>query len=103
MIYHFLNNKFFFGEIFFSDSSKVNPEIVALSLLKKYCDQKEAPKTNFKITSKNTFIFFENTGINLSIKYIYTGNETINSTLKTLDNFSPFATAEQTNDLDDIL
>lgn len=103
MIFHFLNKRFFFGEIFFSDSSKVKPEIVALSLLKKYTDEKEAPKTNFKIKGKNAFIFFENTGINLSIKYIYTGNEIINSNLQSIDNFSPFAKAEQTDDLDDIL
>jgi hypothetical protein len=84
MVYHFIDKRFFFGEIFFSDASKVNTDTIALSLLKKYTDQKSAPETNFKISGKDAFIFFENTGINLSIKYIFTGNTRINEALDSI-------------------
>ena len=103
LIYHFVDNKFFFGEMFFSDSSKVNIELVALSLLKKYTDQKTLPEKNFKIVGKNAFIFFENTGINLSIKYINNSDSTINDTLQRIRDYSPFAKVEVSSDLEDIL
>ncbi len=103
LIYHFIDNRFFFGEMFFSDSSKVNIELVALSLLKKYTDQKSLPEKNFRIVGKNAFIFFEHTGINLSIKYIDNSDPVINETLKRIRDYSPFTKAEITSDLEDLL
>lgn len=84
IVYHFIEKRFFFGEIFFSDASKVNTDTIALSLLKKYTEQKSVPATNFKISGKDAFIFFENTGINLSIKYIFTGNARVNEALDSI-------------------
>lgn len=103
LIYHFIDNKFFFGEMFFSDSSKVNIDLVALSLLKKYTDQKSLPEKNFKIVGKKAFIFFEHTGINLSIKYIDSSDSSISETLKRISDYSPFTKPEATSDLEDLL
>jgi len=103
LIYHFIEKKFFFGEMFFSDVSKVDTNIVALSLLRKYTDQKSVPPQNFKITGKNAYIFYENTGINLSIKYISTEKEELNAILKSISDFSPFSKPVPVNDLEDLL
>lgn len=103
LIYHCLANRFFFGEIFFSDASKVNAEMVATSLLRKYTDEKSVPAANFKIVGKNAFIYFENTGINISIKYIYTGNERLNTALDEIISFTPFTREARTDDLEDLL
>lgn len=103
LIYHCVANRFFFGEIFFSDASKVNAEMVAMSLLRKYTDEKTVPATNFKIVGKNSSIFFENTGINISIKYIFTGNKKLNEALHEILNFTPFTKDVPTDDLQDML
>lgn len=91
LIFHFLDKKFFFGEIFFPDVLKVNPQQVAHSLIKKYTQTNEIPPSNFKIIGPNGFIFFENTGINLSIKYIHTENEHLNEILESITHYSPFS------------
>lgn len=103
VIYHFIENKFFFGEIFFSDASKVNTDLIALSILRKYADQKTIPAKNFKISGKDAFIFYENTGINLSIKYIFTRNDSINQVVKALVEYSPFSKVETKSELEDLL
>jgi len=103
LIYHFLYNHFFFGEMFFSDANKLNTDIVALALLKKYTNERTMPANNFRITGKDAYIFFEHTGINLSVKYIFTGNEKINDALKTIVNFRPLARVEHSSDLEDLL
>jgi hypothetical protein len=103
LIYHFIDNKFFFGEMFFSDASKLNTDVVALSLLKKYTDKRTMPSSNFRITGKNAYIFFEHNGINLSVKYIFTGNEKVNDALKTIVNFKPLDKVEHSSDLEDML
>jgi len=103
LIYHFLDNRFFFGEMFFSDANKLNTDIVALALLKKYTNERTMPANNFRITGKDAYIFFEHTGINLSVKYIFTGDEEINHILKTIVNFKPLAKVEHASDLEDLL
>jgi hypothetical protein len=103
LIYHFLDNRFFYGEMFFSDANKVNTDIVALALLKKYTQERAIPANNFRITGKDAYIFFEHTGINLSVKYIFKGNEKINDALKTIVNFKPLARVEHSSDLEDLL
>lgn len=103
LIYHFVAGRFFFGEMFFSDASKLNTEIVAMSLLKKYTDQRTVPPKNFKISGKDSFIFFEHNGINLSIKYIFTGNEELNVALNTISSFSPFTKIEYSNEMEELL
>jgi hypothetical protein len=103
LIYHFLDKRFFFGEMFFSDASKLNTDIVALSLLKKYTTERTMPTSNFKITGKNAYIFFEHTGINLSVKYIFIGNEKVNEALKSIVSFKPFGKIEYSSDLEEML
>lgn len=77
--------------------------MVAASLLRKYTDEKSVPAANFKIVGKNAFIYFENTGINISIKYIYTGNERLNTALDEIISFTPFTREAPTDDLEDLL
>ena len=81
-IYHFIDKKYFFGELFFSDLRKIDPAVIAGSLLKKYTGTKQSVTSeNFRIEGENAFIFFENSGINLSIKYISTADVQINEKL----------------------
>jgi hypothetical protein len=81
-IYHFIDKKFFFGELFFSDLRKIDPAVIAKSLILKYAGANiETVPTNFRINGTDAFIYFENTGINLSIKYISTADQTINEKL----------------------
>lgn len=81
-IYHFIDKKFFFGELFFSDLRKIDPAVIAGSLIQKYTGTKHsATSDNFRIDGEGAFIFFENSGINLSIKYISTADAHINEKL----------------------
>jgi hypothetical protein len=74
-VYHFIDKKFFFGELFFSDLRKIDPAVIASSLIQKYTGTNgQAITANFRIDGKDAFIFFENSGINLSIKYISTAD-----------------------------
>jgi hypothetical protein len=57
----------------------------------------------FKIMAKNGFIFFENTGINLSIKYIDTTNDFINKALETICDLNPSENVIIKNNLEDLL
>jgi len=82
IIYHFLDNTFFFGEFFFSDARGVDINSIRKLLCEKYSIFPERTEDKFKIYTKEAFIFFEHTGINLSIKYVFTENETINNILK---------------------
>lgn len=102
-IYHFIDKKFFFGEMFFSDATKVNVEQVAASLIKKYTNQMVSTTETFKIMAKNGFIFFENTGINLSIKYIDTTNDFINKALETICDLNLSENVIIKNNLEDLL
>ena len=77
-IYHFLDKEFFFGEFFFSDVRKVDVHSVAKSLINKYCGDADVPTGNFKIEGNDAYIFFRDSGINLSVMYIYTGDFNIN-------------------------
>ncbi|MFW5756863.1 MAG: hypothetical protein ACOCWK_09680 [Tangfeifania sp.] len=95
-IYHFLDNVFFFGEFFFSDVRKVDSTAVARSLMKKYCHKADAPSGNFRISGSDAFIFFQDNGINLSVKYISTSNGAINAKLEAILSFKPLEeSAEQ--------
>jgi len=78
IIYHFINNLFFFGEIFFSDARNINIEEIRKSLCEKYGINSISMEEKFKIYTPDAFIFFDFSGINLSIKYVFTTDKTIN-------------------------
>jgi hypothetical protein len=81
-VYHFLDNKFFYGEIFFKDNTKIDVETFKKILLEKYLDfTPPAFEGNFQINLADGMIFFEDTGINLSIKYVFTADSSINQKL----------------------
>jgi len=92
-IYHFIDKKFFFGELFFSDLRKIDPAVIAGSLLQKYTGTAHpATSDNFRIDGEDAFIFFENSGINLSIKYISTADAHTNE--KLIDTLRPITLPE---------
>lgn len=86
-VFHFLDNVFFFGELFFADLRNVDDQKIASVLIKKYTG-KANTKLNgdFLINGVGGYIFVENTGINLSIKYINTANTNINNTIDEITN-----------------
>lgn len=92
-IYHFIDKKYFFGELFFSDLRKIDPAVIAGSLLQKYTGTAHpATSNNFRIDGEDAFIFFENSGINLSIKYISTADAHTNE--KLIDTLRPITLPE---------
>lgn len=77
-IYHFINDLFFFGEIFFSDARTVDIDGMRKTLFEKYGISDVKTKEKFRINSPEAFVFFDYNGINLSIKYVFTEDKTIN-------------------------
>ena len=70
-VFHFLNDAFFFGELSFSDIRKIDDKKIASALIEKYTGKSgEIPDGDYRIDFADGFIYVENTGINLSIKYI---------------------------------
>lgn len=81
-IYHFIDNTFFFGEISFSDLRQVDFREVIRVLLEKYTSKKDnIPEGDLRIDFENGFIYVENTGISLSVKYISTEFPEVNAAL----------------------
>jgi hypothetical protein len=86
-IYHFMDNKFFFGELLFSDIRQIEHKRIAMALIKKYTGiDNDYADGDFRINFSNGFIYFENSGIHVSIKYITTSFEDVN---EKLGNLSP--------------
>jgi len=83
-IYHFLDDKFFFGEFFFADARDLDISLIKTILCDKFDLTNNSLNEKFKIQGNDAFIFFEFTGINLSIKYIFTNDQNINSILNQL-------------------
>lgn len=70
-IYHFLNDEFFFGELSFSDIRDLDDKMITGTLIEKYTGKSEViPEGDYRIDFTDGFIYVENSGINLSIKYI---------------------------------
>jgi hypothetical protein len=83
--YHFIDDEFFFGELFFDDIRKVEYKKIAGKLLEKYADKNPLnPEQDFKINHPEGFIYYINSGISLSIKYISTKSELINTKIDTI-------------------
>ncbi len=89
--------------MFFSDATKVNVEQVAASLIKniliRWCQRLKLSK----LWLRTDLSFFENTGINLSIKYIDTTNDFINKALETICDLNPSENVIIKNNLEDLL
>jgi hypothetical protein len=84
-IYHFIDDEFFFGELFFDDIRKVEYKKIAGKLLEKYADKNPLnPEQDFRINHPEGFIYYINSGISLSIKYISTKSELINTKIDTI-------------------
>lgn len=103
-IYHFLDGEFFFGELFFIDLRKIDYQKIARVLLEKYAGESIVDlEGDFKIVDKDAFIYFENSGINLSIKYISTKNEALNQKLESIAKVSFTNQINQDSELEDLL
>lgn len=104
-LFHFLDNKFFFGEYFFSDQRGLQIETIAKTLLKKYTNiSDEVPSGNFIIKNENNeYIFFEDNGISLSIKYINGKDQEINALLDQIFNSGIISETKLEKTLEDIL
>lgn len=102
-IYHFLDNKFFFGELLFSDIRRLDHKKIASALIMKYTGSDNFYNDgDFRINFNNGFIYFENSGIHVSIKYITTDFQEVNDKLRIILNEGPVViqdTIEQTFDV----
>lgn len=102
-VYHFLDNKFFYGEIFFKDNTKIDLKSFKNTLLAKYLDFTPADfEGNFRINLTDGLIFFEDTGINLSIKYVFTADNSINQKLNEIVDGNSIAERTQKPQLEQI-
>ncbi len=80
--YHFIDRVFFMGEYLLKTPTKANIEEVSHILQKKYLGKQQTNNEKYIIKGSNDVsILFENTGFNLSIKYLYQGGEDINTKL----------------------
>ncbi|MBE0637928.1 MAG: hypothetical protein IH598_05365 [Bacteroidales bacterium] len=80
--YYFINNRFFMGEYTFKNPADAKLKEVALILRKKYLNGAKDDSMNFLINGANEAkLRFENTGFNLSVKYLDSSNQEINDKL----------------------
>lgn len=87
--FYFIDNKFFMGEYTFKspDNKKLNE--VASVIRKKYLEGTRDESLNFVIIGSNDAkLRFENTGFNLSIKYLDFSNQDINHKIEQYWNLS---------------
>lgn len=81
-IFHFLDDAFFFGELLYADIRKIDLDQIVGALVKKYTGNTyNYDKGDIRINFKNGFIYLENSGIHVSIKYISTNLPEINEKL----------------------
>lgn len=103
-VYHFMLNEFFYGELYFPDIRKVDHSKIADLLLKKYVGKVEHKHgSDFRIDDSAAFIFYENSGITLSIKYISKKSNEIFEKINILTNQSSIFVSSQKSDLETIL
>ena len=80
--YYFIDRGFFMGEYLIKAPTKENIEEVSHILQKKYLGGRQTKSEKYFIKGPNDVsILFENTGFNLSIKYLYQGSKDINTKL----------------------
>jgi len=103
-IYHIIDDEFFYGELFFPDIRNIDHKRIAGLLLKKYVgDADYTVGIDFRIDCPDTFIFYENNGVSLSIKYISKQSDKITEKINQLTNQSSLSVNSQKSDLEAIL
>ncbi|MCD4747274.1 MAG: hypothetical protein K8R58_13330 [Bacteroidales bacterium] len=76
--YYFVDGVLFMGEYMFSDVKEIEGLNIPKFMIKKYLNSDFANENIFYIQHKpNSLIYFENNGLNLSIKYLYTNGSPI--------------------------
>jgi len=81
--FFFLDKRFFMGEHLLKMPAKDKIEEFSMILQKKYLGKQLTKSEKFIIKGKNNvLVLFENTGFNLSIKYLHQGDEEINKKLR---------------------
>jgi hypothetical protein len=87
--YFFIDNKFVMGEYTFKNPNETKLNEVAHVIRKKYLEDKIDSSFTFMIEGTNdTALRFENTGFNLSLKYLDRSNQDINDKLEQYWNVS---------------
>jgi hypothetical protein len=77
--FHFVDKRFFMGEYSLKTPPKDKMEELSAALQKKYLGKAKTSSENYIIKgANNVLVLFENTGFNLSIKYLYQANGEIN-------------------------
>lgn len=80
--YFFVNNLFFMGDYSFKETDQLNVNELAQILSKKYLENINLDSDDFLIEgANNVLIRFSSSGFHLSIKYLYKGNEHLNTLL----------------------
>lgn len=80
--YFFVNNLFFMGDYSFKETDQLDLNELAQILSKKYLEGIKLESEDFLIEgANNVLIRFSSSGFHLSIKYLYKGNENINTLL----------------------
>lgn len=80
--FYFINNKFFMGEYTFKSPNDDKLNEVAMIIAKKYLEGTQMNSFNFYIQGANDVrLRFENTGFNLSVKYLDQSNQEHNDSL----------------------
>jgi hypothetical protein len=99
-IFHFIDGEFFFGELFFKDNQQIDIKTIRNTLISKYIyENRDDFDGDFQIQFTDGIIYFEDTGINLSIKYVYNQNETINQKLHEITEAKYFTNKTQQGEL----
>lgn len=99
--YYFVDNKFFMGEYTFKAPSEDKLNEVAHVIRKKYLSGKPDTTFNFRINGANdTSLRFENTGFNLSVKYLDESDQEINDKLESYWNTAIKKGFEETSDFE---
>jgi hypothetical protein len=80
--FYFINNKFFMGEYTFKNPNDAKLNEVAMIICKNYLEGMKMDSLNFLIQGSNDVrLRFENTGFNLSVKYLDQSNQEQNDKL----------------------
>lgn len=81
--FYFVNNRFFMGEYTFKNPNEAKLNEVATILRKKYLNGVKDDSLNFMIRAVNDAkLRFENTGFNLSVKYLDRSNQDVNDKIE---------------------
>jgi hypothetical protein len=84
-LYFFLKDHFILGELFFSDLLRVKPENLLETFSSKYLNEIPVKEEVFYITdTKGNQLNYEHNGFSISVKYIFKGDDKVNTILSDL-------------------